>query len=880
MKVCLYIAGFFFLNSLSFAQQNEDPEPHVAIEFDEREEESKAGTNRIFRNPALASGLGGGADQLNKSFNSLMESVFYGLLDNELVYDVTDSSQFTTSLKRDVYSASDGSYVLVDRFSIGPKYLAPLTTIQNVPLNIGGEGAVNILHIYRRSDGMRLAESKELPFYRVLMNNWFGILPLLTNILPPSFNPNELYDPVTQLGTPFIFPFTPKDIQEMPIGSIRSYSISGGIQLSIDAGDSRSQSVKDALTGIDDVVLQLPYTIYKKGEHRISVLRRSKDLVWVGLTDAHRVGHGLRNVVGHVGRIFAKVSPYWSGVPALFFPVDLEGNIYDLLKYDQLYEFNMTNREAQVAFSKAVQGNFSLSQKYAVKGNKTGVKFHYKKKESGVETEIGNSRNLFIHRDTRKLQKQDLEVETIDSKGRLYTLEARAQTEDENWNALVGDEQINFGAKTVLKVGKTKNAKHPYAFLKGVSDPTTIMFSLNINDRFTDVLDFRRFLSLLRLYTQLPLASIPTIPLRVEEDLVETRRTKSLINPVDDTHDFHVTPTYLGKLTANASVYFSYEQIRRVVSATDSQKWSAFAKAYGLDPNDWSTVAKRERFLNRLNWVSATLAYPLRLFNIRILYADAIREMTNGVNALNALNNVNDTPVELVDKFYELLESDHPAHLVAALLYLGDLKKIPRSVAFTTSKKGDDRGQAKKIFKGLDGTLFESEVKFPPAERSDEIQEKESMFIPSNLTETRDRPKISHILVATEKVDELIENKHILVNHITIQLKAKDLPPAKKAKILVRVEQSGKLDLGRLMLAEGVLNIASSNKQPKKDEFSIYKFFLTGPKSELDGFLLRKALELGTQFDVSFSLSGDGEVWSTEKKVSFRFEDGKLLPPP
>ena len=60
----------------------------VDIIYDSSEERSRetvidAGVFGIFDNPALASGLANGAEALNNSVTTLMDSIFYDLLDND-----------------------------------------------------------------------------------------------------------------------------------------------------------------------------------------------------------------------------------------------------------------------------------------------------------------------------------------------------------------------------------------------------------------------------------------------------------------------------------------------------------------------------------------------------------------------------------------------------------------------------------------------------------------------------------------------------------------------------------------------------------------------------------------------------------------------------
>jgi hypothetical protein len=151
-----------------------------------------APVERLFRNPVLVSGLSSGADAINRSINSLMESLFYNLMDNDIKHSLTGSAGIGLGLHRDVFQSENGAWVIVDKFGLGPFYGKELYRFNDVPVSLGASQSNDIFDIYLRTDPMRVSESKKLPFWRVAVNNWFGVLPLLEAILPPSFNANEM----------------------------------------------------------------------------------------------------------------------------------------------------------------------------------------------------------------------------------------------------------------------------------------------------------------------------------------------------------------------------------------------------------------------------------------------------------------------------------------------------------------------------------------------------------------------------------------------------------------------------------------------------------------------------------------------------------------
>src|SRR4051812_38329329 len=139
---------------------------------------------QLLTNPALITSLTSNADAINRSVESVMDSLFYSLLDNERAFKLTEHSWILGSMKRDVYSAPSGAYVVVDRVALGPRYARELTQVHGMPISLGIDGTVEVAQIYLRTDGQRLAEQEGLPTWRRWLNNWFGIVPVLSVILP------------------------------------------------------------------------------------------------------------------------------------------------------------------------------------------------------------------------------------------------------------------------------------------------------------------------------------------------------------------------------------------------------------------------------------------------------------------------------------------------------------------------------------------------------------------------------------------------------------------------------------------------------------------------------------------------------------------------
>ena len=309
MRRAVWIASWLLIASPAWGQSDEaevgpKETTSVQITFDESDSEDNSQSiappiEQLFKNPALSAGLASGADAINRSVESLLDALFYSLLDNDLRYDMTDHSWFSANLQRDVFSAPSGAYIVVDRIDMGPRYSREMWRVHDIPVTLGVEGSVEVLQIYLRSDGMRLAEQSELPVWRRLVNNWFGLLPLASALLPPSFNENELYDPLRQAATPFIFPLEIETFYDMPVGSIRSYAISGGATYSLGFEGLIDKTTRDALETLEGLKESLPYQIFVRGEHRINVLRRGEHKAWVGMSKINRAGHSISTVLGN-----------------------------------------------------------------------------------------------------------------------------------------------------------------------------------------------------------------------------------------------------------------------------------------------------------------------------------------------------------------------------------------------------------------------------------------------------------------------------------------------------------------------------------------------------------------------------------------------------
>ncbi len=862
----------------------------------------------IFQNQAIANGLASGADAINRSVESLMDSLFYSVLDNELNYYVTDDYWLSTTIKRDLYSTPTGAYVVVDRFQLGPRYAKELWRVHDIPINLGVDGTVEVMQIYLRTDGQRLAEQDDLSPARRWANNWFGLLPAMAMILPPSFNQNELYDPVKELETPFSFPLDVDSFYEMPVGSIRSYALSGGVRLSPDFGGLLDQKSQNTLDRVGGLQANAPYSLFKRGEHRINVLRHGENHAWVGLTDLNRVGHSMSTGVGQKyfilrGALAVKFLTFdwiWAGVPVAMVPIDLNLEQAVAKVFDQVYEYDLRNPKAQAAYVAAVNGDFVPSREryldFKEKAEDTGVVFHFSRTQDRKEKVQRNGPNIAVYKKERNRNHTEAEVEITDPEGKFYVLESTLDVLDKNWDILVGDEEARVQQQVEMKVkrvlDKEDSKRFEYAF-ETADDPYRLTLTLNIQDRYLNTAEYRKYLADLRYFTALQIKDVPQIDLVDREQLVDWRRQNFFAEPTEQVAVIHPTATYLGRFGAQASISFSTKQLEQIVSSSEDDIWAAFARAYEVAERDWRDPEVRKSLGFQMRWFKPFLAYPTRLINLRFSAVDAIVEAAHAARQLMELKALK-TPVELLEAFHELLNSDHPRQLARGLLNLAQVDQVPRRVTFSAQPKGTARHEVKQSYGKLNNVSFRAGPPFPEPTRYLKAKQKLANFYLEKPKEAENKPKISKILITTREIPDSVrdlnddpdrDDKDKIKpsdrkkKHVYVSLKIKDVTADGPLKVFVRVEQAGKVKIGKFALAEKVLDLSPVDLALDPAQSLTYEFFLTGPMSPLSTFLLNQAVDSGDQFLVTLSASHDRVVWSDERSVEFRFEGGQLLQP-
>jgi hypothetical protein len=242
-------------------------------------------------------------------------------------------------------------------------------------------------------------------------------------------------------------------------------------------------------------------------------------------------------------------------------------------------------------------------------------------------------------------------------------------------------------------------------------------------------------------------------------------------------------------------------------------------------------------------------------------------------------------PEQQIAGFLQLIDTAYPRQLIKILLNLSNLEKVSRSVVLTSKSIPSIEDDDKKKFAKINGYHVHAGKPFPATSRYGRIKEKISQFYLDKPKSAGDSLEISHIKVFTEKVPmSVLHRPNFLASpeaqkpqvYLVVQLDRDVINH--NFKLYARLEEAGRLQLGKFDLGETVIEGAEFSKAYSEDRKVSYGFFVTGPLSPFNGEF---AVDLGqktTQFRVTLAVSEDGDNWGQERSVEFSFDDGVLSP--
>lgn len=891
-----WLLGLFLLSLLLWGAgaraQSSQIEKNFRVADTDNKSDAYESINRIVQNSALASSLVSASDSINRSVDSLLESLFYSLMDEQAHLTASDSLTLAGSYKRDVHPTNIGTYVVIDRFQLGPDFLRELGKLRGLPLTFTGQGQLFVTNATYRSDAKRKADEEKSGYWSEFFANWLGILPFLSNILPPSFNPLELYDPVTYLETPFLFPSTIDDALQLPVGNIRSYGISGGTGLSINTAGRSAKSLQKSL-GLSDLDLAIPLSVFRDGEHKISVLRRNQSHVWLGLSEVRRFGTSLQTSLGKNYMVFQKMVKWWMGVPAPISPVDFDLQKARIYQIDELYDFDLLREGAQEAFTLALHGDFRRARELTGQlagsetkvDKKSGVSFQFYRVSTRNENGLKQERSFYVAQSQRQSTFGVGESRTTDKDGEFMNLEAEQYLHDRNWNLLVGADTTEFRHKLSIPVRKEMGPRKSARFVltANPSNPLYMTATLRIIDNFVDVRDYNRIVDLMRRYTGLTLDQAPEIALFAADMQRKILREQALINPMDEVFAQPVSATYLGKLSANAHLYFAHDLMIALARKEDRFLWSAVAKAFDSNMKTWAREGPDEGALYYSNLMGSYAVLPLRLLNIESGYPEVVMEARRIRKGFDALLLAKE-PLDIQEAYKQILDTNHPVEFMQTMNELAKGLPVPILVGFTAqaSERGKDTPDiklAKQQFEIINEKIFESPWPIPPLKRDQSVEEKLANFQPGGYRDQRPTPKLVNLRLTLDRSKHLTRGDD--EGELRAQLSIRNMSITHgNLQVYIRFEQHGALNLGRFVLSENIVKLSPEFSKPglspRRNRTDNFVFPLNGVSGLPDTKFLDRAITRGDTFDMHISLSEDGETWSQEQTMSFAIEKGML----
>ena len=863
----LTIIGLSLPGNLLSQPAKEQP---IQVRFADEKAQSSGRSGRLvnfFGGGFLGNGLASGLKSLNQSVDSLMESIFYSLLDKEFLTEFSDEIRFGIKYERDLHETSLGGYIVVDSFRIGPEFGKVIGQLGEFPIRLGSTSGVDFATITHRNTAMRSAESEQLPFWRSWANEWFGVLPVLSRILPPSFNPLQMYDPVALATTPLLFPFSHKKALKMPIGSIRSIGISGGLSITADLFEPELERFRKEMR-LEDLQLSLPIGVFKSGSHRINVLRKSEHIVWVGITDLQEKGFQSDWDLRNRYHAFSKLIPVWQGMPVPVFPIDLFFSRLRLKRFDQVFSFDLRDKDAQQAYNAIVTGDLRPTLK-AIDTEIIGIRRLFNRHETAKALRQKTSRSAFVYNDSRKQRLRRSLVYLEDDQRKENFIEISQEIQDSNWNVLVGGEYQGFNNKLEMRV--KKNPEDDSLFFDPEDrKPYHLRVNFQINDRYCNSREFQDAIKTARFVSLMPLDSLPAIPIYAEDELREFHRRNLLLDPMDSHQITPVPPTLLGRLNLVLQMNFPYDYLQALKAITRAKlKQGIYESFRGLK------LQNPGEHLNLASYLLGWLVEPLSLANIRLKSLKAEREFQRLWEGLQRYRMAK-TPETVGEALEYVLDTDFPGELFHTFLNLVDDQTVAKQFgmqAHSSVKTNDsvNTKTAKQDFAKLNQFWIEDGPAMPDSYLSAYLDSDLSSFTPQGMDQQTPTPTIT--AVTFEHLGSTTPEKVNIEMTVDIQ---QTHPNQDAVYLYLRLEQSGVVDLGRFMVGENSKQLPMIRSHDKDDHGQV-RIYLTGPKSPLKAGLFSDSFRIEGRYNLFLSTSSTGGSWSSERKIPIVVDQsGKL----
>lgn len=827
-------------------------------------------------NQFVASTLRDGIKSLNDSVKTLMDSIFYSLMDRKLTLSLNSNFAFSANYDREVHETALGSYVVIDQFHIGPELYKNLAQLGATPLDLTTNGGFTVTNITHQTEANRAIDQNDSTLFEATIKNWFGLLPVLDKILPVSFNPLELYNPIQYLKTPFLFPFKVEQIKDMAIGTIRSITLSGGLTVSIDALLPEQDYLKN-LIKIDNLTSIFPYGITKNGSHRINVMRKNRDIVWLAITDSNEFGQQLTLDLSNNYFAFSRLIPGYQGIKIPLSPIKQFYADLKVKTYDQIYEFDLKVPEAKIAYEKAVRGHLVLADRLSRKKRKnSGVAKKFTRKILADEfRDFGAHSAYIINHKSHSTIKSGLSKINIKNKVN-YIMFAKSGIGSEVWDLAAGKDSYKLNTNFEVKVKKKDSKKEDidnFELAPTDRNPFQLMTNFNILNKTANTVDFNRTIKTLDYYTGLDFKNLPKFAKNTKQEIQKHKSEVALVSPEDRLKAKFLQPHRLGHFQLNASVSFPYKSLINIKKVPTKNIERSIQRAF-------ETYYQGSQFDPKPNIFKTMSSYvlsSLRIFELQFPTLDFTREVESLKRSITNLARSNE-PQVLIKTFADLFDTPYTLQVIHALRYLvktqgGD---IATKVHITTRPTGNakDPQSMRYRFHSLNGFTQHTGEKQINSFTNNLIDKYIERFTSNTLGSSIPTPILKGI---TFNVHTSKNKQKSLTSDISFT-------PVDNYQgdifCYLRLEEAGIVDISRFKLGDKLVKLPMKQLGLQSNKNPIVNFKLSGQGGLFTTIAINQAFMEEKSYDLYISLSDDKSNWSRPVFLKLQFHrDGRITFP-
>jgi hypothetical protein len=378
----------------------------------------------------------------------------------------------------------------------------------------------------------------------------------------------------------------------------------------------------------------------------------------------------------------------------------------------------------------------------------------------------------------------------------------------------------------------------------------------------------------------MPIKINENIPLIDSQKIRDRKRRLYSISPDKSIEVLHVSPTALGRFSSQVVLSFPFEAIKVALQVNRENLYAKVRDVFG-DEYQGRQLRSNRRFLNGF---LAFLVKPIDMLNLRFPLVD---EPEFAESVFLALEKIKQRmlPENQLEGFLKLLDTAYPRQLTKLLLMISPLELVSRKVTFSTKPISGLSQNERDFFSKLNGYEEYSGLPFPPGSRYGRIKEKIAQFYLDKPQSHNSIFEISHVQVFTKNLplswfQEKNGKTSALASEpqVFLSLEVNREIVDDQFKLYMRMEEGGRLQLGKFDLGEFVLDGKDLQKSYAGNGKMSYGTFLTGPSSMFDKLGLVDLGQKATNFRLILTVSQDGESWGSERVVEFYFEGGVLKP--